>query len=143
MQCVHICIFPDSAHQPRKLHNCLVRSSILQAAAVELRGADFDWDNWAGLPPDQLAARRAATAALLRDEVRPSLFRRVWGRLTSRFSNPEKDCKPTKGGGASCMLNGKKNYNASGCLQEALRLLMLLNCFAILQQNCCWIPTGF
>ena len=36
-------------------------------AAVELRGADFDWSNWAGLPPAQLAERRAAAAALLQD----------------------------------------------------------------------------
>ena len=67
-------------------------------AAVELRGADFDWDNWAGLPPDQLAVRRAATAALVRDEVRQSLFRRLWDRATSCVNQPTKpDCKPTKG----------------------------------------------
>jgi hypothetical protein len=34
---------------------------------VELRGADFDWDNWAGLLPEQLAAQKAATELLSRD----------------------------------------------------------------------------
>ena len=34
---------------------------------MELRGADFDWDNWAGLPPDQLAQRRGAAAAPLHE----------------------------------------------------------------------------
>ena len=34
---------------------------------MELRGADFDWNNWAGLPPEQLAAQKAAAAALLQD----------------------------------------------------------------------------
>ncbi|BDA43779.1 probable cystic fibrosis transmembrane conductance regulator [Coccomyxa sp. Obi] len=71
------------------------------AAGVELRGADFDWDNWAGLPTDQLAARREAAAALLRDEVRPSLFRRLWGQLTSCVIKPTtSDSKLAKGGQA-------------------------------------------
>ena len=37
----------------------------LQEPTVEMRGGDFDWDNWAGLPPAELAKQRASTAALL------------------------------------------------------------------------------
>ena len=51
---------------------------------MELRGADFDWGNWAGLPPEQLAQRRAAAAALLQD---PATTRRPcldWQRLIGR-----------------------------------------------------------
>ena len=43
----------------------------LQSPAVELRGGDFDWDNWAGLPPAALAKQRAATAALLETPESP------------------------------------------------------------------------
>lgn len=63
---------------------------------MELRGADFDWDNWAGLPEAELAARRAAAAALLRDEVRPSLFRRLGSclRLRKAKLQPEQGAWP-------------------------------------------------
>ncbi len=45
-----------------------VACAVQAAAAVELRGANFDWNNWAGLPAEQLAAQKAAAAALLRHD---------------------------------------------------------------------------
>ena len=51
---------------------------------MELRGADFDWDNWAGLPADLLAAAKAAAAP---DGVRPSLAARALAVLRRR-TNP-------------------------------------------------------
>ncbi len=36
-----------------------------------MRGGDFDWDNWSGLPPAELAAQRANTAALLETPESP------------------------------------------------------------------------
>lgn len=43
----------------------------MQPPTVELRGGNFDWDNWAGLPPAALAEQRAATAALLEASESP------------------------------------------------------------------------
>lgn len=72
----------------------LVVGQTWQAAALELRGADFDWDNWAGLPPDKLAERKAATALLLR-EAPPNPFVRAARWLRSRCRRAEKvDSRP-------------------------------------------------
>ena len=35
---------------------------------MELRGADYNWDNWAGLTPELLAVQKAASAALVEEE---------------------------------------------------------------------------
>ncbi len=65
---------------------------------MELRGADFDWDNWAGLPAAELAAQRAATAALLRDEGRPSMFTRMESCVGRAFGMSKKtEAKPEQG----------------------------------------------
>ena len=51
--------------------SCAQAWHALQSPSVELRGGDFDWDNWAGLPPAALAKQRAASAALLEASESP------------------------------------------------------------------------
>lgn len=51
---------------------------------MELRGADFDWGNWAGVPADLLAAAQASAA---HDGMRPSLAARALAVLRRR-TNP-------------------------------------------------------
>ena len=75
---------------------------------MELRGADFDWGNWAGLPPDQLARCRAAAAALLQDPAaatrRPCLD---WQRLTrQQAQKPKGDAGSGKASPAAARLGG-------------------------------------
>lgn len=61
---------------------------------MELRGADFDWDNWAGLAPDKLAA---ATAAAAFDGMRPTLAARAMAVLRRRRPNHTKDLEQQPG----------------------------------------------
>lgn len=58
--------------------------------AVELRGADFDWGNWAGLPPDLLAQSRVAAAALLQDPAAAKQPCLDWQRLARLQPKPGK-----------------------------------------------------
>ena len=51
--------------------SCAQAWETLQLPSVELRGGDFDWDNWAGLPPAALTKQRAASAALLEASESP------------------------------------------------------------------------
>ena len=60
---------------------------------MELRGADFDWDNWAGLAPDKLAAANAAAAF---DGMRPTLAARALAVLRRQRPNHTKDLQQTR-----------------------------------------------
>lgn len=51
-----------------------------------MRGGDFNWDNWAGLPPTELAKQRASTAALL--EAPESPIRQLLSGLQGLMLSP-------------------------------------------------------
>lgn len=51
-----------------------------------MRGGDFNWDNWAGLPPAELAKQRASTAALL--EAPESPIRHLLSGLQGLMQRP-------------------------------------------------------
>ena len=78
-----------------------------------LRGADFDWDNWAGLAPHELAARRAAAV----DTLKPSLAARALAVLRRRPRAAS--AKPAPDPGAAHVA-AKANINgATGGAKEA------------------------
>ena len=70
---------------------------------MELRGADFDWDNWAGLPPDLLAAAKASAAP---NGIRPSLAARALAVLRRR-TNPAPVAEAGAPGGEGCTGGGR------------------------------------
>ena len=64
-----------------------------------MRGGDFNWDNWAGLPPAELAKQRASTAALLEPPESPirqllSGLQRLMTRPRSSGKAPAGDDRP-------------------------------------------------
>ena len=78
-----------------------------------LRGADFDWDNWAGLAPHELAAQRAAAV----DTLKPSLAARALAVLRRR--QRAASAKPAPDPGAAHVA-AKANINgATGGAKEA------------------------
>lgn len=66
---------------------------------MELRGGDFDWDNWAGLPPAELAKQRASTAALL-DSPESKIMQLLHG-LQKLMHRPQEHGKGPKAEAAS------------------------------------------
>ena len=82
-----------SYNDPALIHqrSCAQAWHTLQSPTIELRGGDFDWDNWAGLPPAALAEQRAATAALL--EAPESPIRQLLHGLQKLLTAPEHDSK--------------------------------------------------
>ena len=71
--------------------SCAQAWQTLQSPSVELRGGDFDWVNWAGLPPTALAEQRAATAALL--EAPESPIRQLLHGLQKLVTAPQHNSK--------------------------------------------------
>ena len=67
-----------------------------------MRGGDFDWDNWAGLPPAELAKQRASTAALL--ETPESPIRQLLRDLKRLMRMPQgRSCTGCPSGCLACL----------------------------------------
>ena len=78
---------------------------------MELRGANFDWDNWAGLPPDLLAAAKAGAAS---DGVRPLLAARSLAVLRRRTNPaPSADAGAPVGAGGAGGARGAPAWKAA------------------------------
>jgi hypothetical protein len=79
-----------------KMDNCL------QEPTVEIRGGDFDWDNWAGLPPAELAKQRASTAALLETPESP-IRQLLHGLKRLMQAPPGRSCTGCPSGCLACL----------------------------------------
>ncbi len=84
-----------------------------------MRGGDFSWGNWAGLPPAELAKQRASTAALL--EAPESPIRQLLSGLQRLMCSP---CSLGKAavekGGARCGLHCIALYPILGVINPVL-----------------------
>ena len=67
-----------------------------------MRGGDFSWDNWAGLPPAELAAHCASTAALLEPPESP--IRRLLSGLQALMCRPRSSGKGEARCGVYCLV---------------------------------------